>query len=80
MTLFSIATIWADWLNSQNQLTVFQTAWYEKPYPTFSDAVASIRYRSWQVQLSLQSTKNQHCKESPMILFNHLAFMAARAA
>ena len=80
MALFSIATIWADWLKSQNQLTVFQTAWYEKPYPTFSDAVASIRYRIWQDQLSLQSTKNQHCKESPTILFNHLAFMAARAA
>jgi len=39
MALFSIITLWADQLNSMQKLTVFQTAWYEKPYPTFSDAV-----------------------------------------
>lgn len=45
MALFSIVTLWADTLQSMQKLTVFQTAWYQKTYPTFSDAVASVRYR-----------------------------------
>jgi hypothetical protein len=45
MALFSVITLWADTLNSWQKLTVFQTAWYFKPYPTYSDAVASVRYR-----------------------------------
>jgi len=80
MSLFSIATLWADQLKTDDQLTIFQTAWYQKPYPTFSDAVASIRYRIWQYQLSSQSLNKRNCKESRTILLNHLAFMAARAA
>ena len=80
MALFSIITIWADKLESLNKLTTFQTAWYFKPYPTFSDAVASIRYRIWQFNISLHSTQNTDCKESKQLFINHLAFMAARAA
>jgi len=79
MALFSIITLWADSLFQMQKLTVFQTAWYHKPYPTFSDAVASIRYRIWHFQLYLQSIKNTDCKESFDLFNNHLAFMAARA-
>lgn len=87
MALFSIITIWADILQSMQKLTIFQTAWYQKPYPTFSDAVACVRYRIWRYQLSLRSRKIQDCKEmillfyEKILVFNkHLAFMAARAA
>lgn len=80
MALFSIITLWADHLHSLQKLTTFQTAWYFKPYPTFSDAVASVRYRIWQFQLSSHSLKNINCEESWKLFFNHLAFMAARAA
>jgi len=80
MALFSIITLWANFLNHKQLLTAFQTAWYYKPYPTFSDAVAAVRYRTWQFQLSLQSFKNQDRKEIEQLFFNHLAFMAARAA
>ena len=80
MALFSITTIWADYLKTVNKLTTFQTAWYFKPHPTFSDAVASIRYRIWQFQLSSHSTNNTECELSRNLFINHLAFMAARAA
>ena len=80
MALFSIITLWADQLNIMQKLTVFQTAWYQKTYPTFSDAVASVRYRIWRYQVSLQSVKNTDRKEINQLFINHLAFMAARAA
>jgi len=80
MALFSIVTLWADQLVQMQKLTVFQTAWYRKPYPTFSDAVASIRYRIWQFQLNSHSTKKAECELSFKQFNDHLAFMAARAA
>jgi len=87
MALFSLVTLWADHLNQMQKLTVFQTAWYKKPTPTFSDAVASVRYRIWQFQLSSQSLKNSDCEKTKQsfiyrlaFMVNHLAFMVARAA
>ena len=80
MALFSLITLWANQLVNMQKLTVFQTAWYYKPYPTFSDAVASIRYRIWQYQVFSQSAKIDDCIFNLTKLFNHLAFMAARAA
>ena len=78
MALFSIVTLWADYLKSVNLLTTFQTAWYQKTFPTFSDAVASIRYRIWGFQLNSHSLKNSKCEISFKIFNYHLAFMAAR--
>jgi len=80
MALFSMITLWADQLVRMQKLTVFQTAWYHKPYPTFSDAVASIRYRIWRYQVFSQSAKIDDCIFNLTKLFNHLAFTAARAA
>ena len=80
MALFSIITIWANHLNDKHLLTAFQTAWYYKPHPTFSDAVAAVRYRIWHFQLSLHFAKYHDSKESNFNFINHLAFMAARAA
>ena len=80
MALFSIITIWANHLYSMQKLTVFQTAWYQKPYPTFSDAVASVRYRIWQFQFNSHSSKKTDCEKIKQLIIKHLAFMAARAA
>lgn len=80
MALFSLITLWATQLAKMQKLTVFQTAWYQKPYPTFSDAVASVRYRIWRFQLNLHSVKNPDRNLIDRLIFEHLAFMAARAA
>lgn len=80
MALFSLITLWADQLYDMQKLTVFQTAWYQKTYPTFSDAVASVRYRVWQFQINLQSVKKPDRDKINQLFIKHLAFMAARAA
>ena len=43
MGLFSIIALWADQLQQQQLLIVEKTAWYGKPNPTFSDALAAVR-------------------------------------
>lgn len=80
MALFSILTLWAESLVATQQLMVFQTTWYQKPHPTFSDVIASVRYRIWNYQFYLHSLKNNDCKKTKLLLHKHLAYMAARAA
>src|SRR5690606_2879261 len=46
--LFSVVTLAADRLHPQGRLSVWQSAWYEKPLPTFSDALAAVRRELWQ--------------------------------
>lgn len=47
--LFSVVTLAADYLHQQGRLSVRQSAWYEKPLPTFSDALAAVRRELWQM-------------------------------
>lgn len=78
--LFSLITLWADTLQNKNLLRLKPTAWYQKQRPTFSDAIASVRYRIWRKQKLLTSNfKNDiHNLNRPWI--KHLIFMAIRAA
>ena len=46
--LFSLVTLAAHESVQQQGLSVRRTSWYCKPYPTFSDALASLRQRLWQ--------------------------------
>lgn len=80
MALFSLVALWADTLNDSQELTVPQAAWHQKPHPTFSDAIASVRYRIWKFQFSARSLENSRCAEINQDIIEHLAFMAARAA
>lgn len=80
MGLFSLVTIWADALHQQGKLYTFPTAWYQKQMPTFSDALHSVRIRAWSYQFNLQSLKNSDRQNIKTLIYNHLAFMAARAA
>ena len=80
MALFSIITLWADQLFQQQKLTVFSTAWYQKQYPTFSDALASVRYRIWYFQSFFTSGLRPDIDKLKLDFFKHLCFMAARAA
>ena len=79
MVLFSLVAIWADILNNLGKLTIFKTAWYKKEYPTFSDALASIRIRSWQFQIFSLSMQNTDSEKINTLTIRHLAYMATRA-
>jgi hypothetical protein len=45
--LFSLVTLLANALLTRHDLTIHSTAWYPKPLPTFSDALALVRSRLW---------------------------------
>jgi hypothetical protein len=46
--LFSLITLLAQQCVSRRRLPVRRTAWYAKPVPTFSDALAIVRKELWQ--------------------------------
>lgn len=50
--LFSLVTLLAHHLHFQSPLKVRQAAWYSKPLPTFSDAMALVRSSLWSVTFS----------------------------
>ena len=46
--LFSLVALIAEQLHLHGALPVRQAAWYEKPVPTFSDALAAVRREIWR--------------------------------
>jgi hypothetical protein len=78
--LFSLVTLWADSLQSQNLLHMKPTAWYQKERPTFSDAIASVRYRIWRKQKLPMSTFEDNIDSLNKHWIKHLILMAIRAA
>ena len=47
MGLFSLVTLFADRRMAKSAQAVRRTAWYDKPYTTFSDALAQVRKQLW---------------------------------
>jgi hypothetical protein len=50
LALFSIVTLLATRLPARERRQVASAAWYPKPQPTFSDALASVRQAIWREQ------------------------------
>jgi hypothetical protein len=48
--LFSLVALMAERLHTRGELIVRQAAWYDKPVPTFSDALAAVRRQLWRQQ------------------------------
>lgn len=73
--LFSLITLFAHHLNLQDQGLgrVRATAWYAKPLPTFSDAIATVRHALWRYPTFHTSKFNQHIAKLPLAVFNHFA-------
>ena len=46
--LFSLVTLLAHQVGQSESLPVREAAWYVKRWPTFSDALAAVRYEVWQ--------------------------------
>ena len=70
--LFSWITLTAHLLVQQNQVEVRQTAWYQKPLATFSDAIGWVRHQFWSteadVTFSRVNQKDQMVKIAPAFL------------
>jgi hypothetical protein len=70
--LFSLITLFADRLNSRGELLTRRSAWYAKPLPTFSDAIAAARTQIWPAQLSSMSPLTHDTVKVPLSLFQRL--------
>lgn len=56
--LFSLVTLLANTHAKNGKIPVRQAAWYSKPWPTFSDALALVRQELWQHRY-FQLSQNQ---------------------
>jgi hypothetical protein len=78
--LFSIVTLVADQLYAQGALVVRSAAWYEKPVPTFSDALAAIRRHLWRQESFSTSSPAAEIVKIPHAMLERLTDALAYAA
>lgn len=71
--LFSLITLLAHRLAQRGQVLTRQTAWYSKPLPTFSDALAAVRHELWRQPTFHISPLNRHIAKLPSAVFNRFA-------
>ena len=80
MGLFSMVTLWTHELQRQQGIEAQRSAWYQKPNPTFSDALALVREQLWAKQQFLTSPFGGEVNYLNQPLIQHLYTMIARAA
>jgi hypothetical protein len=68
--LFSLVTLLAHCSTRQGTLPVRQAAWYDKLLPTFSDALAIVRYQLWQAMIFHTSVSKVDMQKVPPVLLN----------
>ena len=78
--LFSFVTLLADPLFTRQPCTIRASAWYSKPLPTFTDALALVRHRLWTYCTYQMSADDTDMIKVPRLLldrFNDLLCYAA---
>jgi hypothetical protein len=71
--LFSRVTVLAQRLAQRSPVLPRQTAWYAKPRPTFSDALAAVRMELWRQPTFQMSMNNKHIAKLPNAIFKRFA-------
>ena len=71
--LYSLIVVLAHCLATRGQIIARQTAWYAKSWPTFSDALAAVRYELWRCPIIHISRFNRHIAKLPQAVFNRFA-------
>ena len=71
--LFSLITLMAHQSTRRGQLPIRQTAWYAKPLPTFSDALAVVRDQLWPHLFFHRSLPPGDTLKIPLSLWQPLA-------
>jgi hypothetical protein len=71
--LFSLITGLAHRLAQRGKVLARETAWYAKPRPTFSDALATVRLELWRQPTFQMSKNNKHIAKLPNTLFKRFA-------
>jgi hypothetical protein len=78
--LFSLVCLWAHDINAATALRPRTAAWYRKPVPTFSDAIAAARRKIWAHQNTCMSRQDRDCLQNPREIWNRMADALAHAA
>ena len=78
--LFSLVTLWAHRLAESEPLPVRQAAWYVKQRPTFSDALAAVRYQLWHPRDLHTSPSSTDMVKIPRSLLNRFIDMLCYTA
>ncbi len=80
LALFSIVTLMASRLPARERRQIAVTAWYRKPQPTFSDALAAVRRAIWREQAFVTSLRRGHSTKSRSALPGAWAYALCHAA
>jgi hypothetical protein len=80
LALFSVVTLFADQHMAKSARTVRRTAWYRKPYPTFSDALALVRKELWAQAHSCGSLREVETVKVPREFVDRLTDALCYAA
>ena len=79
--LFSWTTLAAHALQKRHPMTQRRAAWYDKPSPTFVDAIALVRRHLWLASEGFSlSAVNSDTQELPVALYHRLVDSLAYAA
>jgi DDE superfamily endonuclease len=80
LALFSLVTLLADRLVRKDTLPVPNEAWYSKPRPTFSDALAVVRQHYWTQAGFRVSGRKHNSVKLTSALRESLLYVLCRAA
>ena len=80
LALFSIVTLMASRLPARERRQVAQAAWYRKPQPTFSDALAAVRWTIWREQAFVTSRRRSDRTKVRFALPDAWAYALCHAA
>jgi hypothetical protein len=72
LALFSLVTLLAHQHARRRKLPIRQAAWYRKPRPTFSDALALVRRQIWQHECFTSIASRSGCSKMPAAIENRL--------
>jgi hypothetical protein len=78
--LYSVVTLTAQAPIKSETGVIHRTAWYAKPQPTFSDAIALVRRRLWSHRYFSLSDRNTDFIKIPRSLFERLTDAVCYAA
>ena len=80
LALFSIVTLLAARLSARERRQVAAAAWYPKPQPTFSDALAAVRRTLWREQALATSPRRTQGSKRRRVLPAPWAYALCHAA
>ena len=71
--LYSLVVLLAHGLARRGKVMARRAAWYAKPLPTFSNALAAVRLELWRQPTFHVSRLNQHIAKLPGAVFSRFA-------